>query len=597
MPARNQRQDVDATDPPDFLDSVNQLLQKAVTQHVAADYVHDTLQRALQIAGGKRGFMAQIDQETGELFVHDSVGEGWTPENRRIRLSPHSEEQRGITGHVAITGRAYLCNDVASDMYFIRAFADTRSEVAVPFFDAEGRVRGVLNIDSDRLNAFEERHLAMLSVIAGGLAAWMGFEEFRERERLLVEVGLELASNRDTGALARHVVDVATRALQCEACSVFLTDEAGENLLLHASSRLTEPVGAVCYRVGEGLTGLVAQNGRAVRIDNPRNHPNWVGKFPEFSHDELSAFLAAPIPGRERTIGVVRVSRRRSASPWHLAQFTESDERLLQTVAAQLGIAVENAWSLRRLVRSERMAAWGELSAKSAHMIGNRTFSIKGDLNELKYLLETHLNKGSGATRELVLEWKALADSIERGIFKLEDILREFRDFVVATQLHLRLIDIAAIVRETVAETVPRRTTVRLHEEYEAGIPLMLADGEKLKRALAELIENAVSFMPDGGRLSVSVARAASGTAPRSGRLSRLQNYVELVLADTGPGVPNELKERIFQPFFSSRVKGMGLGLSIVKGIIDAHHGEIRELGEPGAGASFRILLPLPSES
>ena len=70
------------------------------------------------------------------------------------------------------------------------------------------------------------------------------------------------------------------------------------------------------------------------------------------------------------------------------------------------------------------------------------------------------------------------------------------------------------------------------------------------------------------------------------------ESYVVLEFADAGPGVPADQKERIFQPFFTSRVKGMGLGLSIVKGIVEAHRGQIREVGEPGKGARFVIFLP-----
>jgi signal transduction histidine kinase len=76
-------------------------------------------------------------------------------------------------------------------------------------------------------------------------------------------------------------------------------------------------------------------------------------------------------------------------------------------------------------------------------------------------------------------------------------------------------------------------------------------------------------------------------------RLAHSQEYIQIEFADQGPGVPEDLKKRIFQPFFTSRVKGMGLGLSIVKGIIEAHQGLLRETGTPGEGARFLIFLPV----
>jgi len=76
-------------------------------------------------------------------------------------------------------------------------------------------------------------------------------------------------------------------------------------------------------------------------------------------------------------------------------------------------------------------------------------------------------------------------------------------------------------------------------------------------------------------------------------RLSHISQFAEITIEDTGPGVEDEAKATIFQPFFSKRVKGMGLGLSIVKGIVDAHGGEVFEAGRLGHGARFVILLPV----
>lgn len=147
------------------------------------------------------------------------------------------------------------------------------------------------------------------------------------------------------------------------------------------------------------------------------------------------------------------------------------------------------------------------------------------------------------------------------------------------------------MTRETVAEIFPKRTPVLLEENYAPDLPLILCDADKMKRALSELIENAVSFMPNGGTLKVSTQLVAAGQGPKGVRLAQGKAYIRLTFSDSGPGVPPELKEKIFTPFYTSRVKGMGLGLSIVKGIVDAHHGVLRETGEPGSGANFELYL------
>jgi signal transduction histidine kinase len=97
------------------------------------------------------------------------------------------------------------------------------------------------------------------------------------------------------------------------------------------------------------------------------------------------------------------------------------------------------------------------------------------------------------------------------------------------------------------------------------------------------------------GTLQVLVRMVPAGEESAREHLLPMRSYACISIADSGPGVPEEMKTQIFNPFFSSRVKGMGLGLSIVKGIVDAHHGLIREIGEPGHGARFNIYLPAES--
>ena len=455
-----------------FQADANRLLTLALTQHAPQPVLRETLDACLAATGGLRAFLARIEPASGELVVIATAGEGWTEEAQQLRLQLHNVTQRGITGYVAITGESYITGDVRSDPHYLMHFADARSEIAVPFFDAEGRVRGIVNVESDRVDAFHNHHIAQMATFANAIAVALASDEYRSRERMLVEIGLDLAATTEITPLLARVVDVASRVLRCDACSLFLLDETDQTLTLQATrGSLEARIGQVYYRVGEGLTGSVAQTGQSIRLDNPRDDPRWLGRHPEFSPDQMGAFLAVPIWGRERILGVLRVSRPRTTPAWYHGRFTEGDERVLRTIGSQLGTAIENVRAFNRLVRTERMAAWGELSAKSAHMIGNRTFAIKGDLNELKYLLGQCGNPQTLASVDMCGELTALTDSIERGVFRLEEILREFRDFVMATQLSLQPADINDVVRETVVETFPRRSPVLLEQEYASDLP------------------------------------------------------------------------------------------------------------------------------
>ena len=156
-------------------------------------------------------------------------------------------------------------------------------------------------------------------------------------------------------------------------------------------------------------------------------------------------------------------------------------------------------------------------------------------------------------------------------------------------------------MRQCVDETFPKRGPITLATDY-TGDPLpILADPVKLKRALAEIIENAVTFQDaSGGALHVETRRVASGESlpPQTSLPARNANtaWARITFADRGPGIKTNDKTKIFQPFFTSRNRGMGLGLAIVKGIIEAHKGDIIETGTPGEGARFEVYLPLRTE-
>jgi signal transduction histidine kinase len=200
-----------------------------------------------------------------------------------------------------------------------------------------------------------------------------------------------------------------------------------------------------------------------------------------------------------------------------------------------------------------------------------------------------------------------LTERIQQGVFRLEEILQEFRDFVMATQLKTTEVSIGELLRDTVAEAGAAAQGVRLSLEVDPDLPRVMADATRLRRAFSELVENAVNWQAtvahqaEGGELLVSAQPLTPETRERlralgiggngSGRLLE-QASVVVEFVDRGPGIPAENKAKLFLPFFTTRAKGMGLGLSIVKGIIDAHGGFIREVGRPGEGARFVILLP-----
>jgi signal transduction histidine kinase len=581
----------------DIAELMNHLCRRAVEIDNAQALLEELSEATLTATGADRGFIAVANTDTGELALIATSGEGWTDEIRARRLkivdtakpAADGSPRNGITSHVAASGKPYITGNVDEDPYYFAFFDDVCSEIAAPILDGNGHTRGVINLQSFQQNHFTPQHLLIVQAVSNLAAMRLMIDGYRVRETALVEIGKDLSAIADATQLTQRVVDVAAEVLRFEDCSLFVLDKDRNHLVLQASrGGLADRIGEASYPLGEGLTGWVGKHGEAIRTAKPQEDPRWQGRFQEFPSQDIGAFLAVPIYGRHGVLGVLRVLRRKSVAPWFRREFTDDDETVLMTIASQLGAAIENGRILDRLVNTERMAAWGEMSAKAAHMIGNRTFAIKGDLNELEYRLSESEDR-----RE---DFRALAEGIRRGIFRLEEILQEFRDFVRATQIALTECDLNEIIRQCVDESFPKRSQVQLEMSLAENLPPVMADAPRLKRAFSELIENSVSFQPDGGRLIVRTSLADHPDALQAARLPRARQYVQVEFRDTGPGVPDDIKPHIFRPFYTSRARGMGLGLSIVKGILEAHRGNIVEVGEAGEGADFLAFLPAKTD-
>jgi two-component system sensor histidine kinase HydH len=228
--------------------------------------------------------------------------------------------------------------------------------------------------------------------------------------------------------------------------------------------------------------------------------------------------------------------------------------------------------------RSERLAALGQLSAGLAHEIRNPLGVIKGSAEMLTQKLQ--------ASDELARE---LAGYISTEVNRLSALVTEFLDFARPLHAQPQPADLTALL-DRVLQIVAGRfagkpgPAVRVERHYASGLPLVPLDESLCEQAFLNLVQNAYEAMEErGGALRVDVQLAA-----KDGR-----DGVELRLADTGPGVPEELREEIFNPFVTTKKTGVGLGLSIVSKIVDGHGGSIRVENAAEGGAVFTLFFPL----
>ncbi len=227
--------------------------------------------------------------------------------------------------------------------------------------------------------------------------------------------------------------------------------------------------------------------------------------------------------------------------------------------------------------RSERLAALGQLSAGLAHEIRNPLGVIKGSAEMLTQKLQ--------ASDELSRE---LAGYISTEVNRLGALVTEFLDFARPLHAQPHPANLVALLDRVIHVVASRFTesNITVERRYPKEMPLVPLDESLCEQAFLNLVQNAYEAMRDSG--NAGVFRAEIQLAVRHGR-----DGVELCLSDTGPGVPKDLREEIFNPFVTTKKTGVGLGLSIVSKIIDGHHGSIRVESAPGGGAVFAIFFPL----
>jgi signal transduction histidine kinase len=259
--------------------------------------------------------------------------------------------------------------------------------------------------------------------------------------------------------------------------------------------------------------------------------------------------------------------------------------------------------------RSERLAALGQLSAGLAHEIRNPLGVIKGSAEMLTQKL--------GESNPLATE---LAGYISTETNRLSALVTRFLDFARPLHADLTPQSIIAVLDRALNDVAQlwRGAAVRVEKEYEPGLPLVPLDESLCEQAFVNIVQNAYDAMSaTGGTLRVKVRQSqAAGRDGGNSRDSKVDG-VEVRIEDTGPGIPLELREQIFNPFVTTKKTGVGLGLSIVSKIIDGHHGNIRiEVADgatgdggpgsksrsgsgpdPGPGARFVIFFPAAAEN
>jgi signal transduction histidine kinase len=235
----------------------------------------------------------------------------------------------------------------------------------------------------------------------------------------------------------------------------------------------------------------------------------------------------------------------------------------------------------------DRLASLGEMAAGIAHELKNPLAGIE----VMAGLLRRQVADSKDAQ-------SLLADILSEA--KLANkIVVEMLEFVRPVRLQVEQTPVADVLQQsvTMAESKARRGDVRVAMNIEPGLPVIQCDHHQLSQVFTNLIANAFEALDGKGSITISAMTSAIEADPAFAGVHPPTPAVVIEVADDGPGVPAEVTDKIFNPFFTTKVTGTGLGLPIVRKIVDAHDGRIDVSSAPGKGTRFRVTLPVATAS
>ena len=237
---------------------------------------------------------------------------------------------------------------------------------------------------------------------------------------------------------------------------------------------------------------------------------------------------------------------------------------------------------LSDLLKAQKQTAWREVARRVAHEIKNPLTPISLSAERIR----RHLDRSASPDTTSLQIVRDCAETIASSVQTVRTLVDEFSTLARFPASQPEPADINTIVQTTLNMFNGRLDGITVHTDLALDLPQVNADPEALKRALANLVDNAAEAVHDSLLREIQICTA----------LVASRDAVEIDIADSGPGVTQELKERLFLPYFSTKKRGTGLGLAIVSRIIEDHRGSIRVEENKPTGARFIIELPLAPE-
>jgi signal transduction histidine kinase/CRP-like cAMP-binding protein len=378
----------------------------------------------------------------------------------------------------------------------------------------------------------------------------------------LIEASKKVNSSLDTDKLLSVILQTATETVRADRGTVYIIDELKGELW----SRVLQGDAMVEIRlpIGKGIAGYVAATGETINIPDAYADARFNPDFDKRTGYKTKTILCMGMRNREnKIIGVFQLLNKAHGA------FTEDDEEYLDALSIHASIAIENAQLAQEMVSNERLSAVGKMASTIIH-------DIKNPMGTLRVYAQVMKKKAGDE------EVGKLADEMIRQVDRFVNMTQEILDFSRGvSSMNIQESEFGELM-EMVLMFIEKDLTKR-NVKIIKNIGFtgkVMADQDKLMRVFYNIAGNAADAMPEGGTLKVN-------TFEKDGRV-----VIEFI--DSGTGMPPEVKAKIFEPFVTYGKKhGTGLGMAIVKKIIDDHKGSIEIESEMGKGTTIRLFLPI----
>jgi len=557
---------------------INALLE--ISKAIASDlYLEDVLRLIVTVTANLMDskicslwILDEKDQKL-KLKATQSISEEYLKE-RSLAMG------EGVVGHVALRNQPMaILNVIKEPLYKEKELAKKEglvSMLSVPMC-IKDRVIGVINCYTSYPHSFSKSEEEMLTAVANQAAICIensGLMETLDVDEILRLVLEGLTKNIGFDRARLYLVNEKRNVLECK-MAVGIDEERIRGITL----RLNPEDSIVARSIFEKQPFIIPD----ARKD-PRVNPIIKEKF------NLHSLVAIPLLVKEKALGAIA------------ADFIDPNKNItkeaLESVMAfaqQAGLAIHNAFMYQelktfsqqmeekiqkttadlkkteaQLIRSEKLAALGQLAAGIAHEIRNPLTSI----NILIHSMTENLPSGDSHKEDLKV--------IEEEIHRMNEILDQFLRFAKPATPLLEKADVSSIFEETLQLLRPHieKQIIVVEKEFQS-LPIILMDREQMKQVFLNLLLNAIQAMPGGGHLTLRGQNSGDG------------QWIHISIQDSGIGISSENINKLFDPFFSTKEGGIGLGLSITHRIIDQHHGKIEVESAPGKGTLFTIWLPI----